>query len=303
MIQDDRRSRPARLCSVCVDAAESVGLLPPCIETYGPGPAAECDACGVAANVRRLRVGGQEFHQDEALLLVRAVRKVLASRTSTVYEAKRARLAASVEPMLASYESGSPQPDSWWDAVCACGRESFANMPDLGSAWERVKAADGARVRSDRKAEAAEKTEMIDWIVLYGSAPLRRALARSGGWRAEDTLRNSYLNERIALERPGWRLVARVCGRIEGPVADPGPREIAALEEARRSDPAANLYWWTVADDAADHKVGCRHGRDGQSWAGDETDRSVLVSVHRGRLIVSDVEFPVHAVVVQEPLL
>lgn len=101
------------------------------------------------------------------------------------------------------------------------------------------------RLEADRVVDE----ERQSWIEEHGSDRLRRCAAEG---IEHDAI---YRDERLALERPGWSWYDDVDGRTCEARNPPG-ETFALLDEARKTEPAAQLRYYTVvhlhADDFAD---------------------------------------------------
>lgn len=86
---------------------------------------------------------------------------------------------------------------------------------------------------------AAQDAERLRWIAEHGSTRLKRLVAESIEHQAV------YRDERLALERPGWRWDVKVPGEGDDPRNAP-EEAISLLDEARTLDPEARLTYWTV---------------------------------------------------------
>lgn len=93
-----------------------------------------------------------------------------------------------------------------------------------------------------RKAAAAE---VAAWIEAHGSSRLK-GLAAAGIEHGA-----VYRDERLALERPGWRRASEDDGELSEPRTAP-EAALDLLDAARAVDPAAELKYYVVWDEAAE---------------------------------------------------
>jgi hypothetical protein len=92
------------------------------------------------------------------------------------------------------------------------------------------------RIEADRASEEAERRR---WIEEHGSERLRRCLAEGIEHGA------IYRDERLALERPGWRWLEKVVGDTDE-ARNPPEEAFAVLDEARKIEPAAKLRYYKL---------------------------------------------------------
>lgn len=100
-------------------------------------------------------------------------------------------------------------------------------------------AAQRAAQQQEEAQAAAELADRDAWIGQHGTPRLRRLIAE--GIECESL----YLEERLALERPGWQWAEDVDGEARE-VRNARQEGLDLLDEARRTDPAAKLVWWVV---------------------------------------------------------
>jgi len=98
------------------------------------------------------------------------------------------------------------------------------------------------RLKAEAKARKAEwargvERERAAWIAEHGSDRLRKALALG----LADQVNRTYKDERLALERPGWRREEDSEDRAGA--IEPTEEALAALEEARKQWPDCVLVW------------------------------------------------------------
>lgn len=102
---------------------------------------------------------------------------------------------------------------------------------------------------------AKEESERRLWVAAYGSDRLKRMVEE------EIECQRTYLDERLLLERPGWRWVLEVDGEAEEP-RNPPESAFTILDAARAIDPEAVLQRWVV-----------KHKHDENCCAQDECDK------------------------------
>lgn len=112
----------------------------------------------------------------------------------------------------------------------------------LAEARAEVKRLQGEEERKRNEAEARRMAERGTWIRQYGSPRLQRCLEEGIEVGA------AYRDERLALERPGWRWEEKVYGAKSEP-RNPPAEAFQLLDEARATDPDAKLYHWAVEHD------------------------------------------------------
>lgn len=105
--------------------------------------------------------------------------------------------------------------------------------------------------------EAARLAEIEAWIAEHGSPRLQRIVTEG----FLPTSANVYRDERLAIERPGWRWARNVPGESSD-AKHPTDEAFALLDEARKVDPDAELAWWMhdVEDEAT--------GEENVKWSG-----------------------------------
>ena len=101
---------------------------------------------------------------------------------------------------------------------------------------------------AERRAQEAQKRQEYEdtkrtWIMAFGSPHLRRLVEE--GFSTDET----YANERLAQQFPGWQWGSRVMGCYD--VADDSvnevtPEGIEILDQGRVFDAEAELVYWTV---------------------------------------------------------
>jgi hypothetical protein len=106
----------------------------------------------------------------------------------------------------------------------------------VGEVNRQREAADEATRLEKAEAKAAYNAERAAWISEHGSPRLKRMLAE--GVR----LNNTYLDERLAAERPDWKYYEDICGEEKG-IRDPEQAVFDALDEARKVAPDARVAW------------------------------------------------------------
>lgn len=94
--------------------------------------------------------------------------------------------------------------------------------------------------RQQAAAEDAEATKQCIWISEHGSSRLQRLIAE------DIECVSVYLEERLALERPGWAYDADVRGEAAVP-RNSKQAGLDLLDEARKTASDAKLAWWVIA--------------------------------------------------------
>jgi len=101
---------------------------------------------------------------------------------------------------------------------------------------------------AEREAKEKYNAERAAWIADHGSKRLKMLAAE--GIRHNAT----YIEERMAIERPGWERYVDICG-VHKEIRDATEEQLDALTQARVTDPLAYLCW--IADGG--HLEGCVH--------------------------------------------
>lgn len=101
-----------------------------------------------------------------------------------------------------------------------------------------------AREEQQRQERETQRHERAAWIEAHGSPRLRRLLAEEIEHEAV------YRDERLALERPGWRWDT-ITGTQQHEPRNAPDSALDLLDEARKLAPDARLVYWTV-DEAPD---------------------------------------------------
>lgn len=107
---------------------------------------------------------------------------------------------------------------------------------------ERV---DVERVATERARERA-RVERDAWIAQHGSERLRRALQLG----LVDKVQGSYLEERLALDRPGWRY--ELSDETRRDSLEPSNAALMALEAAQALYPNCELVWLRYGSDGCE---------------------------------------------------
>lgn len=144
-----------------------------------------------------------------------------------------------------------PEAQAWLAELEAANRERAVAAL---AAQEAKKAAEAEQKRRKEEAEAKARAEMAEWVAAHGSARLKRCLAE--GINCE----SAYRDERLALERPGWRWSGACPGEYDDP-RNPSDADFALLDEARKMAPDASLVYWTVEHEH-DEDGGCVYDGD-----------------------------------------
>lgn len=141
-------------------------------------------------------------------------------------------LGAQVEDVIREVYPGDWRPDAHMP--------QDARLVDLHSAARAECKRRDAAHRAARDAEAAaEAAAKAEWIHKHGSVRLRRALEEGIECHA------IYRDERLAIDRPGWRRELEVPGEASAP-RNPPLEAYRVLDAAREVDPEASLRYWTV---------------------------------------------------------
>lgn len=131
---------------------------------------------------------------------------------------------------------GSPESQAWLTELEA--KKQAAIRAAEAEAIRRLEAEEQRKARAaeaDRQAEVGRNA----WIAEHGSTRLKRLLAEG------IELENTYLDERIALERPGWAYQYDRRGEANE-ARNARQTGLDLLDEARKTAPQAKLVWWTV---------------------------------------------------------
>lgn len=128
--------------------------------------------------------------------------------------------------------------------------ERLGQAQAIADAKNAEKAAKAAKEKAEKaaKAKLAEE-EKAAWIEAHGSNRLRR-MAKEG-----IECQAVYRDERLALDRPGWRWLEDVHGENKEPRNVP-EEAFAILDEARKVDPEAELDYWVVEHECDDSCYG-----------------------------------------------
>lgn len=120
-------------------------------------------------------------------------------------------------------------------------REAMAWLKDLEAqnTTEKAEAEAEDRRVAEQKAETERKelAEMVAWAEQHGSPRLRRSIEEGIECLA------IYLDERLAVDRPGWQWYDSVSGTTKDP-RNPTESAFALLDEARTTDPEACLQYY-----------------------------------------------------------
>lgn len=110
------------------------------------------------------------------------------------------------------------------------------------------------------KRSRAQQAQLA-WIKEHGSARLQLCAAEE---IEHDAI---YRDERLALERPGWRWERDVAGEEHEP-RNPPLEALELLTEARETDPDCCLMWWTVERDDGFEDCDGEDDNELYSWTG-----------------------------------
>ncbi|MCE5324910.1 MAG: hypothetical protein LLG01_00700 [Planctomycetaceae bacterium] len=105
--------------------------------------------------------------------------------------------------------------------------------------WPRWASLRAEALHRQQAADEAAHAEENAWIAEHGSTRLKRLVAENIEHEAV------YLEERLTLERPGWAYDADVQGEAKEP-RNSKQEGLDLLDEARKTDPEAQLVWWVV---------------------------------------------------------
>lgn len=89
-----------------------------------------------------------------------------------------------------------------------------------------------------RVAAQARQQEIENWIRQHGSERLQRML------KEELPVNTVYHEERLAMDRPGWKFYSNVLGSTSDPI-NPPMKAFELLDEARKVDPESYLQYYT----------------------------------------------------------
>lgn len=124
--------------------------------------------------------------------------------------------------------------------------EEAGRLSEAEAEAERRNAADVAAAEREREEKARQEAQAAEeraaWIEAHGSPRLKRLVAEG---IEHDAV---YRDERLALERPGWRWDRDVPGSADDPRNAP-MSALELLDEARETDPDAELVYWTVHEE------------------------------------------------------
>jgi hypothetical protein len=109
------------------------------------------------------------------------------------------------------------------------------------------------RREASKAREAAHHATRNTWIAEHGSPELRAAVqeVERGNEISSDAIEDTYRDERLAVERPGWRWEYSVLENLAECQTIPAADDWATLAAAREIDPDAALWEWSLGDDDA----------------------------------------------------
>lgn len=175
-----------------------------------------------------------------------------ARKTECCQELRRRVLAGDLPNELSvGYGSGHSTSYDQWKELIAMEQTQALLAADAQAAADSAaarKAAADKDAADKAAAEAAARDEMLAWIAAHGSPRLRRCVAEGIECRA------AYRDERLAVDRPGWRWYEAVRGEFDAP-RNPPEDAFAQLDAARKTSPDAQLGWHT-ADEETDNETG-----------------------------------------------
>lgn len=162
----------------------------------------------------------------------------------------------------------------------AAKKQAFEEFARLKEKWEREDAARYERQAAEEAAKAAAAKKLLDqrmaWAKQHGSERLKKCIAEG---IEHDAI---YRDERLAIERPGWRWEREVPGGDDEP-RNPPLKALKMLEKARETDPEAKLVYWTVDacddehdEDEDDECPGYHEGWRGYAVLADYMDTQIV---------------------------
>ena len=130
----------------------------------------------------------------------------------------------------------------------------------------------GALIADAENAKAVAEADKNCWITLFGSARLKRLV------REKIEHGGVYFSERLALDRPNWR----VWNGIPGEESEPrnAPEEaLDLLDEARKVEPKGRLVYITVEwdDDVIQHEDGSKYAWTGYGVLAEFLGRTIVL--------------------------
>jgi hypothetical protein len=147
-----------------------------------------------------------------------------------------------------------------WEAELDVAQELAINMAKT-HALARLEQKEVAE-RLATEDEQHKTAERLAWIAEHGSPRLQRLAAE------EIECENVYLEERLALERPGWAYDSDVRGEAKD-TRNSKQEGLDLLDEARKIAPDAKLVWWVIEhvhNDTCD-ECGCDKETDWKGYA------------------------------------
>jgi hypothetical protein len=114
-----------------------------------------------------------------------------------------------------------------------------ALQPLVDAVADEIKKRNADELAQHQAAIAAAQREQDAWITAHGSERLKRSLAEGIATGA------AYRDERLAVERPGWKWLENVPGNTKEP-RNPPLEAFALLDEARRCDPESYLQFYSA---------------------------------------------------------
>lgn len=142
-------------------------------------------------------------------------------------------------------------------------RQTFGHLPEFQSLLEQAaKLQEERQQEAERKRREAEeerkrqdeqqRQERAEWIKAHGSNRLKRLLEEKIECEAV------YLDERLAVERPGWVWYNDLPGHTKDP-RNPPESAFVVLDEARKVDPDAYLQFYA---EEHEHTEDCGYDED-----------------------------------------
>jgi hypothetical protein len=156
--------------------------------------------------------------------------------------------------------------DNGASEMCAPGLANLRPYNQTASLKARIEATRATRDASIATAKRAADIERDSWINAHGSTRLRKALAL-GLAGSEQAI---YEEERLAVERPGWR--CELVREERATAIAPTEEALDALTAARQVDPDCQLVWLKSRDSG-----GC------EAVAGEHLGNLVVCEIEGGR--------------------
>lgn len=212
--------------------------------------------------------------------------------TAEAYEAEVARLLTADPKILLCNSTGTqcaeknpPTDDNKWTLLSGATyhfqkngdyrREYHRPLNDercasvKAAAEELVKRQDIKIRKLEAEAIEAAKKDMKDWVAAYGSKRLKLCVA-------EDIECDAiYRDERLALDRPGWCWYNDCLGASDE-ARNPPVDAFEVLEEARKLEPDAQLWFHVVEDEQVVDEDGYQTEEIIEGWRGYTAESTFL---------------------------